>query len=252
MKNNHGITLIALVITIIVLLILATISIATLTGENGVLTKADTAKKQTEIEDAREQAKLDIATEIAERIEAGQSTDLSNSDIKNILTGKEYVNKEEGQPGEDRFKTRKSGYEILYSDLYQAPKKKIKFTIVSIKAEYAGTYEVEEGTTWTEFFSTHNPEKYDSNYGDMVKGWWYRISDNAIALWDSMATSNAFVSMLMLVNADDKAIQYKDDLIKARYIFYRRGMAYDHRRQGDELLIEKLVKTLAICNQNLL
>ena len=92
----------------------------------------------------------------------------------------------------------------------------------------------------------------DSNYGDMVKGWWYRISDNAIALWDSMATSNAFVSMLMLVNADDKAIQYKDDLIKARYIFYRRGMAYDHRRQGDELLIEKLVKTLAICNQNLL
>ena len=37
-KENRGITLIALVITIIVLLILAGISIATLTGENGVLT----------------------------------------------------------------------------------------------------------------------------------------------------------------------------------------------------------------------
>ena len=34
-KQNAGITLIALVITIIVLLILAGISIATLTGENG-------------------------------------------------------------------------------------------------------------------------------------------------------------------------------------------------------------------------
>ncbi len=38
--NNKGITLIALVITIIVLLILAGVSIAMLTGSNGVLTKA--------------------------------------------------------------------------------------------------------------------------------------------------------------------------------------------------------------------
>ena len=40
MKNNKGITLIALVITIIVLLILAGISIAMLTGENGILTNS--------------------------------------------------------------------------------------------------------------------------------------------------------------------------------------------------------------------
>lgn len=45
-KENMGITLIALVITIIVLLILAGISIAMLTGENGVLTKATTAKEE--------------------------------------------------------------------------------------------------------------------------------------------------------------------------------------------------------------
>ena len=37
-KENKGITLIALVITIIVLLILAGVSIATLTGNNGILT----------------------------------------------------------------------------------------------------------------------------------------------------------------------------------------------------------------------
>ena len=35
--NNRGITLIALVVTIIVLLILAAVSIVTLTGENGIL-----------------------------------------------------------------------------------------------------------------------------------------------------------------------------------------------------------------------
>ena len=38
-KTNKGITLIALVITIIVLLILAGVTIAMLTGDNGILTK---------------------------------------------------------------------------------------------------------------------------------------------------------------------------------------------------------------------
>ena len=43
-----GITLIALVITIIVLLILAGVSIAMLTGQNGILTQAQNAKTTTE------------------------------------------------------------------------------------------------------------------------------------------------------------------------------------------------------------
>ena len=51
LKKEKGITLIALVITIIVLLILAGVSIAMLTGENGILTQAQRAKNETE--DAR-------------------------------------------------------------------------------------------------------------------------------------------------------------------------------------------------------
>lgn len=43
-ERNKGITLIALVITIIVLLILAGVTIATLTGENGILTRVNKAK----------------------------------------------------------------------------------------------------------------------------------------------------------------------------------------------------------------
>lgn len=46
-RYNKGITLIALVITIIVLLILAGISIAYLTGENGILKQAETAQIET-------------------------------------------------------------------------------------------------------------------------------------------------------------------------------------------------------------
>ena len=43
MSNKRGITLIALIVTIIVLLILAGVSIAVLTGENGILNRATEA-----------------------------------------------------------------------------------------------------------------------------------------------------------------------------------------------------------------
>ena len=56
--RNKGITLIALVITIIVLLILAAVSIATLTGQNGILSRADESKTQTEIGEEEEAIKL--------------------------------------------------------------------------------------------------------------------------------------------------------------------------------------------------
>ncbi len=47
-STNKGITLIALVITIIVLLILAAVSISTLTGENGILAKANEAREKSD------------------------------------------------------------------------------------------------------------------------------------------------------------------------------------------------------------
>ena len=48
LRRNKGITLIALVVTIIVLLILAGISIAMLTGQNGILNRTAEAKEKTE------------------------------------------------------------------------------------------------------------------------------------------------------------------------------------------------------------
>ena len=47
-KKEKGITLIALVITIVVLLILAGVTIAALSGDNGILTRAKEAKEKTE------------------------------------------------------------------------------------------------------------------------------------------------------------------------------------------------------------
>ena len=57
-NKNRGITLIALVVTIVVLLILAGISISMLTGQNGILNRAAEAKEKTEISNKEEQRKL--------------------------------------------------------------------------------------------------------------------------------------------------------------------------------------------------
>ena len=59
-KKEKGITLIALVVTIVILLILASISIGALTGDNGIIDQAHTAKEDTEIASWEEQIDLAI------------------------------------------------------------------------------------------------------------------------------------------------------------------------------------------------
>ena len=58
LRRNKGITLIALVVTIIVLLILAGISIAMLTGQNGILNRAAEAKEKTGVAQEDEEKTL--------------------------------------------------------------------------------------------------------------------------------------------------------------------------------------------------
>ena len=48
LKNKNGITLIALVLTIIVLLILTGVSIVMLSGENGILSQPENVKEKTQ------------------------------------------------------------------------------------------------------------------------------------------------------------------------------------------------------------
>ena len=66
MKNNKGITLIALVVTIIVLLILAGVSIAMLTGENGILGKASGSAIANAIGEGKDQVALTVADATAD------------------------------------------------------------------------------------------------------------------------------------------------------------------------------------------
>ena len=69
MQNNKGITLIALVITIIVLLILAGVSIALVTGDNGLLKQATRAGAETQVAEAKEMAIMDVSALVAQYYE---------------------------------------------------------------------------------------------------------------------------------------------------------------------------------------
>ncbi len=54
-KENKGITIIALVITIVILIVLAGLTINMLIGENGIITKASIAKTSTELAKYKEE-----------------------------------------------------------------------------------------------------------------------------------------------------------------------------------------------------
>ena len=74
LKNQKGITLVALVITIIVLLILAGVSIAMLTGDNGVLTKASDSDRETARAGAVERINMALQAEYANILSAATPT----------------------------------------------------------------------------------------------------------------------------------------------------------------------------------
>lgn len=70
-KKQNGITLIALVVTIIVLLILAAVSINALVGENGIANRAKKAADQTTISEIKEEILLAYDESVLEEADTG-------------------------------------------------------------------------------------------------------------------------------------------------------------------------------------
>ena len=107
-KENKGITLIALVITIIVLLILAGVTIATLTGDNGILAQASRAKQESQKASIIEQIRLDIMEKQTEN-----EGIIYDEDFYQILENYGSISNDE-----TTLTTTKGNYKILISDIY--------------------------------------------------------------------------------------------------------------------------------------
>ncbi len=88
LKRNKGITLIALVVTIIVLLILAGISIAMLTGQNGILNRASEAQEKTGTAQTEELVKLSVTDALTQGLGSLTDVNLKTALNNNIGAGK--------------------------------------------------------------------------------------------------------------------------------------------------------------------
>ena len=111
-RNTKGITLISLVVTIIILLILAGISIATLMGDNGLINRANDAKIATEIASIKEEIQTDILSE-----QAGNNGNISDDTLKGILE-KYGILSEEEKLIDKTLTTTKGNHEIKVADIF--------------------------------------------------------------------------------------------------------------------------------------
>ena len=111
-KSTKGITLISLVVTIIILLILAGLTIATLIGENGLINRVKDAKIATEIASIKEEIQTVILDKKAEN-----EGNISDSSLETILLKYGTLSDEE-KLTDKTLTTIKGNYEIKVTDIF--------------------------------------------------------------------------------------------------------------------------------------
>jgi len=110
-KSNEGITLISLVVTIIILIILAAVSINLVLGQNGLITRTQTSGREYEKAGIIETIRNDIYVKQIDKLKNGQDGKLTESELNAILKGHGDVN------GENFAPTGKN-YEIPIVEIY--------------------------------------------------------------------------------------------------------------------------------------
>ena len=154
-KSNNGITLIALVITIIVLLILAGIAIAMLTGNNGILDKTTTAKHKTEEAEVKEAVELMVQdynigkhTNQEENIKKYFQKQAARGEISRIVDNKDNT-----------YTVEKDGYQVLIDEngKIQSVNEKEKVEVTEV------WYKIDETTLHLSSYDLGGYTKYDES-----------------------------------------------------------------------------------------
>ncbi len=109
-KKQQGITLIALAVTIIVMLILAGVTIAALTSENGIINQANTVKETNKVAKTEEEARLEYSNLILEKQMDGHGDTTELSDVIERLEENGYDTVE--KDGKNYIKIGEYYYEI--------------------------------------------------------------------------------------------------------------------------------------------
>lgn len=125
MQNRNGITLIALIITIIVMLILAGVAISSIVGENGIIERAETASVEMEKKEILEKVQISTTYNMEGNIDLKTTFDNIKSNLKEenvtlleptdenqLLTVSEAKIKVKGDKGEYEYTLKSNNIEI--------------------------------------------------------------------------------------------------------------------------------------------
>ena len=156
-KKNKGITLIALVVTIVVLLILAGISISMLTGENGVITQARKSKEETRGGTVEEQRDLWRSNNKLDKQTGDNTTQTLNELLADLIEKNELTEVE-------RDKILDEGFVIIGSHY-------IDFTLS----------DEDDEIDWSKL----GPGLYKTGTKEMIKSWQQLIDDGDIIVTDN-------------------------------------------------------------------
>ena len=211
LKESKGITLIALVITIIVLLILAGVTIATLTGDNGILKKAGDAKTQTE------QAKEDENLKIAIAGSYGTDGKLNLKDLKDNLTnqGIDYDKNNTGFPLEVKVNGEKKKIDANGNIIESIQSLKTKGTVFKDTTTLEDTYGNQ--VTIPKGFKIANDSATDVTGGIVIEDATYTNTIGSQFVWIPVGTGE---------NAIKKANKEKVDIALGRYEFTKTTSEY--------------------------
>lgn len=123
-KREGGITLIALVITILILVIISAIVIKTVTGDNDMLATTTSAADKYKISEYKEMISAQVTGVIQANMMKGEGTTLGNiaesleEKLPQVTTANVYA--DDSLANEDILVTMEDGYvfQVFYSDLY--------------------------------------------------------------------------------------------------------------------------------------
>ena len=183
-KNAKGITLISLVVTIIILLILAGVTIATLMGDNGLINRTKDAKIATEIASIKEEIQTDILGEQGEN-----QGKISDNTLKGILEKYGTLSKEEKLI--DKILTTTNGnYEIKVSDIFNGttvedgPKEPVIEDKSGASAPNLNKIAQKTYVTWneigTEYVINDTQTTQPDNWYDYENGKWANIKTTKV------------------------------------------------------------------------
>ena len=150
MKNRKGITLIALIITIIVLLILAGVSIALVVGDNGIATKAQKAKKNTTLTQAQEELRIAVATSSTNGNGTIYYDDLTNELNKQFGTNGYTISEEDADDWTITVQTSEGNV----TELVHNTTRMVCFTVSSLYGDEEITCYAKLGMTWEDYINS--------------------------------------------------------------------------------------------------